>query len=238
MKAVNFANFVILHFANALLFYSLCFCRKRTHCSTLPFGGLIAFRWNSVVTCWSYACLFLSFYFSITELAANFSDDVWATCMSCRGFLWAEHTQQFYARPQYRCHPAVWQTFSKKKEEKKRRWRVQVWKGFFSHVSISGWVGKFCSALTSRNMRLLGGAWGSFGKYFSEAGSWHRDKTWIHFLFKENTPDGSNYPLTLHTETYVKQNYPVLDPFPERLSTIDSKSNDEPFAFCNNVSRL
>ena len=31
-----------------------------------------------------------------------------------------------------------------------------------------------------------------FGKYFSEAELWRKDKTWIQFPFKDSAADGSN----------------------------------------------
>ena len=33
---------------------------------------------------------------------------------------------------------------------------------------------------------------GGFEKYFSEADSWHRDKTWIQFPFKDIAQDGAS----------------------------------------------
>lgn len=55
---------------------------------------------------------------------------------------------------------------------------------------------------------------GQFGKYFCEADSWHRDKTWIQFPFEHNAADGSNLTVTeedqlikLFTDSTYKRMY-------------------------------
>lgn len=50
--------------------------------------------------------------------------------------------------------------------------------------------------VTHANVAHLEALKGQFGKYFSEADFWCREKTWIHFPFKDNAPDGASLTVT------------------------------------------
>ena len=68
--------------------------------------------------------------------------------------------------------------------------------GNFFHVSISGDSALLLPHVTHTIVAHLEALEGQFGKYFSEADSWRRDKTWIQFPFKDNAADGSNLTVT------------------------------------------
>ena len=72
-------------------------------------------------------------------------------------------------------------------------------RGHFFHVSICERVKLNCSAVSSPTHTIvahLEALDDEFGKYFSEAELWCKDKTWLQFPFKDSAADGSNLTVT------------------------------------------
>ncbi len=134
-----------------------------------------------------------------TELAAKFSDNTWLTKLAYLADVFSE-LNRLNTPMQGRNAHAI-QLYDKIDAllKKMKRWRERVKEGIFSmfpSVDDLGDSAVLSPQVTDLIVAHLEALEGQFGKYFSEAESWRKDKTWIQFPFKNNASDGSNLTVT------------------------------------------
>lgn len=133
------------------------------------------------------------------ELVANFSDDVWVTKLAYLADVFSELNRLNSSMQGRNTHAIHLYDRMEGFLRKIRRWRERVREGIFSIFPSMDELGD--SAVLSPHITRaivvhLEALKGQFGKYFSEADSWRREKTWIQFPFKDNVPDGASLTVT------------------------------------------
>ncbi|XP_073711553.1 zinc finger MYM-type protein 6-like [Misgurnus anguillicaudatus] len=134
-----------------------------------------------------------------TDLAAKFNDKTWLTQLAYLADVFSELNR--LNKSMQGCNTHAIQLYDKMDslQKKIKRWRDRVREGTFSMFPSVDELGDSAD-LSPQVTRLIIGHLEAlerqFGKYFSEAESWRRDKTWIQFPFKDNASNGSNLTVT------------------------------------------
>lgn len=198
VKAVNFIKRSALQ---TRLFASLCAAAGEEH-TTLLYHSEV--RWLSRGSVLSRvfelrASIHEFLLKHCTELAAKFSDNTWLTKLAYLADVFSELNRLNTSMQGRNAHAIQLYDKIDALLKKMKRWRERVKEGIFSmfpSVDDLGDSAVLSPQVTDLIVAHLEALEGQFGKYFSEAESWRKDKTWIQFPFKNNASDGSNLTVT------------------------------------------
>lgn len=168
------------------LFSNLCFAEGEEHTVLLYHEAW----WLSRGTALSH--LFVSFYWSKrTELAALFSDNVWVTTFAYLTDIFTELNK--LNRSTQSRNTLVIQLHDRMEGSLRKIIRLSL------HVREGNIISMFPSVDEQGDSAILvhlEALEGQFRNYFPEAGSRHRDKAWIQFLFRDNAADSTRLTVT------------------------------------------
>ncbi|KAL2083740.1 hypothetical protein ACEWY4_021513 [Coilia grayii] len=128
------------------------------------------------------------------ELAEHFNDKTWLTKLAYLSDLYSEMNRLNSSMQGRNTH--VIQLYDRMKGflKKVQRWRERIREGTFSMFPSVEELGESAvlSPHLTRTIIAHLEALGEFGRYFSEAESWQKDKTWVQFPFKDTAANGSS----------------------------------------------
>ncbi|XP_042559411.1 zinc finger BED domain-containing protein 5-like [Clupea harengus] len=201
---VKVVHFVEKRASQTHLFSSLCDATGEEHTALLRHSGVRWLSRGAVLSRVFELRASLRGFFAChdsAELAECFSDDAWLTKLAYLSDLYRELNRLNGSSMQGRRDAHVNQLYDRMEGflKKIRRWRGRVREGILSMFPS---VEELCESaalsphLTHTIVSHLEALDDEFGKYFSEAELWRKDKTWIQFPFKDGAADGSNLTVT------------------------------------------